>query len=54
LSPDDVVGIMAGDLQRIQLYPAKGFQIHQEIPDDVWRAYEQLVEAGYDKYLIND
>jgi uncharacterized SAM-binding protein YcdF (DUF218 family) len=54
LSPDDVVGIMVGDLQRIQLYPAKGFQIHQEIPGDVWRAYQQLVEAGYDKYLIND
>jgi hypothetical protein len=30
----------------------KGLQIHQEIPDDVWRAYEELVEAGYDKYLI--
>ena len=33
-------------------YPAKGFQIHQDIPDDVWRAYEELVEAGYDKYLV--
>ena len=53
LSPDDVVGIMVGDLQRIRSYPAKGFQIHQEIPDAVWRAYEELVEAGYDKYLIN-
>ena len=50
LSPDDVVGIMVGDLQRIRLYPAKGFQIHQEIPDEVWRAYEELVNAGYDKY----
>jgi uncharacterized SAM-binding protein YcdF (DUF218 family) len=53
LSPDDVVGIMVGDLQRIRSYPAKGFQIHQDIPDDVWRAYEELVNAGYDKYLIN-
>ena len=52
LSPDDVIGIMVGDLQRIRLYPEKGFQIPQEIPDDVWRAYEELVEAGYDKYLI--
>jgi uncharacterized SAM-binding protein YcdF (DUF218 family) len=54
LSPDDVVGIMVGDLQRMRLYPEKGFQIHQDIPDDVWRAYEELVNAGYDKYLIND
>jgi uncharacterized SAM-binding protein YcdF (DUF218 family) len=53
LTPDDVVGIMVGDLQRMRLYPAKGFQIHQEIPDAVWRAYEELVNAGYDKYLIN-
>jgi uncharacterized SAM-binding protein YcdF (DUF218 family) len=52
LSPDDVVGIMVGDLQRIRLYPEKGFQISQEIPDDVWHAYEELVRAGYDKYLI--
>ena len=27
-----VIHIMAGDLQRIKFYPAKGFQIHQEIP----------------------
>ena len=54
LSPDDVVGIMVGDLQRIRCYPTKGFQVHQDIPDAVWRAYEELVNAGYDKYLIND
>lgn len=54
LSEDDVVGIMVGDLQRVRLYPEKGFQIPQEIPDDVWAAYEGLVAAGYDKYLIRD
>src|SRR5215831_14288560 len=52
LSPDDVISIMVGDLQRIRLYPAKGFQIHQDIPDEVWRAYEELVQAGYDKHLL--
>jgi len=52
LSRDDVVSIMVGDLQRLRLYPDKGFQIPQEIPDDVWRAYEQLVEAGFDRHLI--
>jgi uncharacterized SAM-binding protein YcdF (DUF218 family) len=52
LSADDVIGIMVGDLQRIRLYPEKGFQIPQEIPGDVWTAYEELVEAGFDKYLI--
>jgi uncharacterized SAM-binding protein YcdF (DUF218 family) len=48
----DVIGIMVGDLQRIKLYPDRGYQIAQEIPDDVWRAFEELVRAGYDKYLI--
>jgi uncharacterized SAM-binding protein YcdF (DUF218 family) len=52
LSKDDVISIMIGDLQRIRLYPEKGFQIHQEIPDDVWRAYDELVDAGYDRHLI--
>ena len=52
LSREDVIGIMVGDLQRIRIYPAKGFQIPQEIPPDVWSAYEQLVEAGYNKFLV--
>lgn len=54
LSSDDVVGIMVGDLQRIKLYPELGYQIAQEIPADVWHAYEQLVAAGYDRYLVNE
>ena len=32
LSPDDVISIMVGDLQRIREYPARGFQIPQQIP----------------------
>ncbi len=46
-----VINIMAGDLQRIKIYPDKGFQIYQDIPDDVWKAFERLVELGYDKHL---
>ncbi len=53
LSADDVVSIMVGDLQRIRLYPQKGFQIEQPIPDGVWAAFEALVEAGYDRHLIS-
>jgi uncharacterized SAM-binding protein YcdF (DUF218 family) len=52
LSPADVISIMVGDLQRLRVYPAKGFQIEQEIPGDVWDAYERLVEAGFDKHLV--
>jgi uncharacterized SAM-binding protein YcdF (DUF218 family) len=53
LSKDDVISIMVGDLQRIKLYAIKGFQIHQEIPGDVWSAYEELVKAGYDQRLVD-
>ena len=52
LSSDDVVSIMVGDLQRIRLYPDRGFQIPQDIPNEVWDAFEELVAAGYDKHLI--
>ena len=45
---------MVGDLQRIREYPARGFQIPQEIPADVWDAYEQLVGAGYNRHLMKD
>lgn len=47
-----VINIMVGDLQRIKFYPEKGFQIFQEIPADVWQAYEQLVAFGFNKHLM--
>ncbi|CAH0025439.1 unnamed protein product [Clonostachys rhizophaga] len=46
-----VISIMVGDLDRIREYPAKGFQIKQEIPAEVWEARNRLVAAGYDKHL---
>jgi hypothetical protein len=52
LSADDVISIMVGDLQRIRTYAEKGFQIHQDVPDEVWKAYKELVAAGYDKHLV--
>ena len=51
LSKDDVISIMVGDLQRIRLYAEKGFQIPQEIPNDVSYAYDELLRAGYDRHL---
>ena len=49
-----VIHIMVGDLQRIKYYPEKGFQIYQEIPPDVWQAYEKLIAAGFDKHLMKE
>lgn len=43
---------LVGDLQRIKEYPKKGFQIEQEMPDEVWEAYEYLVDEDYTNRLI--
>ncbi len=50
---ETMINIMVGDLQRIKLYPAMGFQIPQEIPEEVWDAYEKLVANGFDKHLVS-
>lgn len=49
-----VINIMVGDLQRIRFYPAKGFQVYQEIPEDIWAAYERLVALGFDQHLMKE
>lgn len=46
-----VINIMVGDLIRIKEYPALGFQIAQDIPDEVWKAADRLIQAGYNKHL---
>ncbi|GEO06825.1 hypothetical protein AAE02nite_44890 [Adhaeribacter aerolatus] len=52
ISQEMVINIMLGDLQRIRLYPPKGFQIYQDIPEEVWSAYEQLVRKGFTSHLM--
>ena len=52
LDARESIEIMLGDLQRIHEYPKLGFQIVQDIPDTVWRAYEKLVTKGYDTHLL--
>lgn len=48
------INIMVGDLQRIKVFPKMGFQIEQQIPDEIWNAFKALVSRGYDKHLIKD
>ncbi len=48
------INVMVGDLQRIKVYVEKGYQIFQEIPDEVWEAYEKLVELGFDQFVIRE
>lgn len=53
INKDYVISVMVGDLERVREYPKLGYQIEQDIPDTVWRAYEELVKAGYDKHLLS-
>ncbi|OGY28490.1 MAG: hypothetical protein A3F33_02870 [Candidatus Woykebacteria bacterium RIFCSPHIGHO2_12_FULL_43_10] len=52
LDKEYLINTMVGDLQRLQLYPLKGFIVPQPIPKDVWDAYEKLVQAGFTKHLV--
>ena len=48
---EDTVHMIVGDLQRIDLYAKKGYQIPQEIPGSVRAAFEALVAMGYTDQL---
>lgn len=52
LTTDEVITILVGDLQRIRVNAQRGFQIPQQIPDEVGAAFEALVVAGYDRHLV--
>lgn len=54
ISQADVVHIMVGDLQRILLYPARGFQIAQDVPPAVHAAYATLIAAGYTRHMVGE
>lgn len=48
---DRVVSMLVGEVQRVAAYPERGFTVVEEIPGDVWAAYERLVAAGYTRRL---
>jgi hypothetical protein len=45
---------MVGDFQRILVYPKRGFQVEQIIPEMVMKSFEFLVKSGYSKHLIKE
>ncbi|MGF1701793.1 YdcF family protein [Photobacterium makurazakiensis] len=53
LTYSDVINVMLGDLERIHVYPEQGFSIEQDIPEDVWQAFNQLVHHGFKEHLIS-
>lgn len=53
ISKERVISNMTGDLQRLKIYPEKGFLIAMQIPDEVWNAYEKLIEMGFEGRMAN-
>lgn len=49
-----VISMLVGEIQRLSVYPKLGFTVEQEIPGDVWAAYENLVAGGYTGRLVAD
>lgn len=47
-----VLAVAVGDLQRIALYPPKGFQTYQHIPEVVWKALQFLIRSGFGSHAI--
>lgn len=45
------ISVIVGDFQRMDLYAKKGYQIPQEIPDEAWAAFHELIAMGYDTQL---
>jgi uncharacterized SAM-binding protein YcdF (DUF218 family) len=47
-----VIETLVGDIQRMALYPQKGYQVPVPIPGEVRAAYEALVAQGYTGQLV--
>ena len=54
LTPEKIINIMMGDLQRIWIYAPRGWSAPQRIPEKVRAAYEHLKAAGFTKHLLEE
>ncbi len=52
LTEQAAIDVIMGDFQRITVYAQKGYQIPQDIPDDVYRAFGVMVSLGYTGQLV--
>ncbi|GHH57983.1 hypothetical protein FHS35_008926 [Streptomyces umbrinus] len=48
IDDEELVYMLVGGLQRVIEYPKLGFAVEQDVPTDVYDAYERLVHAGFD------
>jgi hypothetical protein len=41
-----------GDIDRIQQYPARGFQVAHPLPDSILASWRALIQAGFGRHLL--
>jgi uncharacterized SAM-binding protein YcdF (DUF218 family) len=54
IAVERVIEVMVGDLHRILVYPALGYQIAQDVPEGVLAAYRELVRRGFTGHLVRE
>lgn len=54
ISAENLMHAMVGDMQRIMVYPEKGFQIPQLVPEEVIHSYNYLIENGFTQHLMRE
>lgn len=54
ITKDETINIIVGETQRIKLYSERGFTVTQEIPTEVWQAYEELINRGFVAQLVKN
>jgi uncharacterized SAM-binding protein YcdF (DUF218 family) len=54
LTPEKIINIMLGDLQRIWIYGRRGWSAPQRIPESVMAAYDHLKSLGFIGHLMPD
>ncbi|NGO12898.1 YdcF family protein [Streptomyces sp. HC44] len=47
-----VIDMLVGSLQRLLIYPAQGFIVAQDVPDEVIHVYERLASRGFTSRLV--
>ena len=52
LTPEKIINIMLGDLQRVWIYGRRGWSAAQQLPQDVQEAYTRLKSLGFDRHLL--
>jgi len=50
---NDIISSILADVQRIIIYPQFGWQIENEVPDEVIKAYYLLKNRGFNKFIFN-